>query len=68
MCKEAKTHECGYANRRKSKKAEVENTKCKNAKVQKCKRVAACIAARSAAPVATCLYLTGVVGTKDLIN
>ena len=42
--------------------------KYKNAKVQKCKRVAACIAARSAAPVATCLYLTGVVGTKDLIN
>ena len=44
------------------------NTKCKNAKVQKCERVAACIAARSAAPVATCLYLTGVVGAKDLIN
>ena len=50
------------------KKQKCRNTKCKNAKVQKCERVAACIAARSAAPVATCLYLTGVVGTKDLIN
>ena len=50
------------------KKQKCKNTKCKNAKVQKCKRVAACIAAKSAAVVATCSYLTGVVGTKDLIN
>ena len=50
------------------KKQKCRNTKCKNAKVQKCKRVAACIAAKSAAVVATCSYLTGVVGTKDLIN
>ena len=50
------------------KKQKCRNTKCKNAKVQKCKRVAACIAAKSAAAVATCSYLTGVVGTKDLIN